>query len=237
MRDDLFNSHNDIANFRFDESVVEVFDDMVKRSVPGYDSMIQMVGLVARMYGKDNTNYYDLGSSTGAITLAISLNNNHKNNKFIAIDNSPDMVKKCQKNLSKKIDNLEVICEDINEITIQNASIVVLNLTLQFVDVSKRAPLLKKIYDGLNPGGVLIISEKIHFDDNENQKQITQLHLDFKRANGYSELEIANKRQAIENVLISENKKTHIDRLKQCGFKETSCYFQCLNFASFLSVK
>ena len=237
MRDDLFKSHNDIANFRFDESVVEVFDDMVKRSVPGYDSMIQMVGLVARMYGKDNTNYYDLGSSTGAITLAISLNNNHKNNKFIAIDNSPDMVKKCQKNLSKKIDNLEVICEDINEITIQNASIVVLNLTLQFVDVSKRAPLLKKIYDGLNPGGVLIISEKIHFDDNENQEQITQLHLDFKRANGYSELEIANKRQAIENVLITENKKTHIDRLKQCGFKETSCYFQCLNFASFLSVK
>ena len=237
MRDNLFNSHNDIANFRFDESVVEVFDDMVKRSVPGYDSMIQMVGLVARMYGKDNTNYYDLGSSTGAITLAISLNNNHKNNKFIAIDNSPDMVKKCQKNLSKKIDNLEVICEDINEITIQNASIVVLNLTLQFVDVSKRAPLLKKIYDGLNPGGVLIISEKIHFDDNENQKQITQLHLDFKRANGYSELEIANKRQAIENVLITENKKTHIDRLKQCGFKEASCYFQCLNFASFLSVK
>ena len=237
MRDNLFNSHNDIANFRFDESVVEVFDDMVKRSVPGYDSMIQMVGLVARMYGKDNTNYYDLGSSTGAITLAISLNNNHRNNKFIAIDNSPDMVKKCQKNLSKKIDNLEVICEDINEITIQNASIVVLNLTLQFVDVSKRAPLLKKIYDGLNPGGVLIISEKIHFDDNENQKQITQLHLDFKRANGYSELEIANKRQAIENVLISENKKTHIDRLKQCGFKEASCYFQCLNFASFLSVK
>jgi len=138
MRDDLFNSHNDIANFRFDESVVEVFDDMVKRSVPGYDSMIQMVGLVARMYGKDNTNYYDLGSSTGAITLAISLNNNHKNNKFIAIDNSPDMVKKCQQNLSKKIDNLEVICSDINEITIQNASIVVLNLTLQFVDVSKR---------------------------------------------------------------------------------------------------
>jgi SAM-dependent methyltransferase len=116
MRDDLFKSHNDIANFRFDESVVEVFDDMVKRSVPGYDSMIQMVGLVARMYGKDNTNYYDLGSSTGAITLAISLNNNHKNNKFIAIDNSPDMVKKCQQNLSKKIDNLEVICSDINEI-------------------------------------------------------------------------------------------------------------------------
>ena len=237
MRDDLFNNNIDIADFRFDESVVEVFDDMVKRSVPGYESMIQMVGLVARMYGKDYTNYYDLGSSTGAITLAIALNNNHKNNQFIAIDNSPQMVKKCQKNLSKKIENLKVVCSDINEIEIKNASIVVLNLTLQFIDVGARSKLIKKIYRGLNPGGVLIISEKIHFDDKENQNQITKLHLDFKRANGYSELEIANKRQAIENVLITETKKMHIERLKKCGFIESNCYFQCLNFVSFLSVK
>ncbi len=237
MRDDLFKSHNDIANFRFDESVVEVFDDMVKRSVPGYDSMIQMVGLVARMYGKDNTNYYDLGSSTGAITLAIALNNKHKNNKFIAIDNSAEMVKKCKANLDNKIDNLQVLCSDITDTDISNASIVVLNLTLQFIDVGARAALLKKIYEGLNPGGVLVISEKIHFEDSETQDHITKLHLDFKRENGYSELEIANKRQAIENVMITETKRMHIDRLKDCGFMQTSCYFQCLNFVSFLSVK
>ena len=112
-----------------------------------------------------------------------------------------------------------------------------MNLTLQFIDVGARAALLKKIYDGLNPGGVLIISEKIHFEDPETQDHITKLHLDFKRENGYSELEIANKRQAIENVMITETKKTHIDRLRDCGFVETSCYFQCLNFVSFLSVK
>ena len=237
MRDRLFNNNSDISDFRFDESVVAVFDDMVKRSVPGYEAMIQMVGLVARTYGKDYTNYYDLGTSTGAITLALALNNKHKNNKFIAVDNSPQMVKKCQKNLSGKIDNFEIVCGDINDIYIENASIVALNLTLQFVEVEKRSILIQKIYDGLIPGGVLIISEKIHFDNKENQKQLENLHLDFKRANGYSELEIANKRQSLENILVTESKQAHLERLKLCGFIESSCYFQCLNFASFLSVK
>jgi tRNA (cmo5U34)-methyltransferase len=199
--------------------------------------MIQMIGLIARMYGQDNTNYYDLGSSTGAISLAIALNNKHQKNTFFAIDNSEEMVIKCKQNLESRIDNLQATCADINQIHIENASIVVLNLTLQFIDVKDRSNLIKKIYEGLNPGGVLIISEKIHFEDKETQDQITNLHIDFKKENGYSELEIANKRQAIENVLITDTKAIHIERLKDSGFKDTSCFFQCLNFVSFLSVK
>jgi tRNA (cmo5U34)-methyltransferase len=237
MRDNLFNKQSDIADFRFDQDVVKVFDDMVRRSVPGYDSMIQMIGLIARMYGQDNTNYYDLGSSTGAITLSIALNNKSKNNQFFAIDNSKEMVEQCEKNLHSKVDNLQPICDDINQVQIKSASIVVLNLTLQFIDVNLRFNLIKKIYDGLEPGGILIISEKIHFDDAVTQNHITKLHMDFKKENGYSELEIANKRQAIENVLITETKEQHLNRLRECGFVETSCFFQCLNFVSFLSVK
>jgi len=237
MRDNLFNKQSDIADFRFDQDVVKVFDDMVRRSVPGYDSMIQMIGLIARMYGQDNTNYYDLGSSTGAITLSIALNNKSKNNQFFAIDNSKEMVEQCEKNLHNKVDNLQAICDDINQVQIKSASIVVLNLTLQFIDVNLRSNLIKKIYDGLESGGILIISEKIHFDDAVTQNQITKLHMDFKKENGYSELEIANKRQAIENVLITETKEQHLNRLRDCGFVETSCFFQCLNFVSFLSVK
>ena len=237
MRDNLFNKQSDIADFRFDQDVVKVFDDMVRRSVPGYDSMIQMIGLIARMYGQDNTNYYDLGSSTGAITLSIALNNKSKNNQFFAIDNSKEMVEQCEKNLHNKVDNLQAICDDINQVKINSASIVVLNLTLQFIDVNLRSNLIKKIYDGLESGGILIISEKIHFDDAVMQNQITKLHMDFKKENGYSELEIANKRQAIENVLITETKEQHLNRLRDCGFVETSCFFQCLNFVSFLSVK
>jgi len=237
MRDQLFDNQIDITDFRFDANVVKVFDDMVRRSVPGYDSMIQMIGLIARMYGQENTNYYDLGSSTGAISLSIALNNKHKNNQFFAIDNSEDMVNQCKKNLNNKVNNLQAICADINQINIQNASIVVLNLTLQFIGVELRSNLIKKIYDGLNPGGVLIISEKIHFENKQIQNQITKLHMDFKRENGYSELEIANKRQAIENVLITETEEEHLKRLRDCGFNDTSCFFQCLNFVSFLSVK
>ena len=237
MRDNLFNKQIDIADFRFDQEVVKVFDDMVRRSVPGYDSMIQMIGLIARIYGQDNTNYYDLGSSTGAITLSIALNNKSKNNQFFAIDNSKEMVEQCEKNLHNKVDNLQAICDDINQVKINSASIVVLNLTLQFIDVNLRSNLIKKIYDGLESGGILIISEKIHFDDAVTQNQITKLHMDFKKENGYSELEIANKRQAIENVLITETKEQHLNRLRDCGFVETSCFFQCLNFVSFLSVK
>ena len=237
MRDKLFDKQLDIADFQFDDDVVKVFDDMVRRSVPGYDSLIQMIGLIARMYCQNNTNYYDLGSSTGAITLSLALNNKNKNNQFIAIDNSKEMTRQCKINLNDKVDNLQVICEDINQAEIQNASIVVLNLTLQFIDVKLRSSLIKKIYQGLNPGGILIISEKIHFDDELTQNHITKLHLDFKRENGYSELEIANKRQAIENVLITESKEDHLKRLRDCGFMETSCFFQCLNFVSFLSVK
>ncbi|SFV75991.1 tRNA (uridine-5-oxyacetic acid methyl ester) 34 synthase [hydrothermal vent metagenome] len=114
---------------------------------------------------------------------------------------------------------------------------MVLNLTLQFIPVKQRQPLIDKIYEGLNPGGVLIISEKIHFDNQQKQVETTKLHLDFKRANGYSELEIAAKRQSIENVLITDNTKTHLDRFKTAGFSHSLCHFQCLNFASFLAVK
>ena len=142
---------------------------------PGYEAMIQMVGLLVRTYGQDNTNFYDLGASTGAITLALALNNKSKNNKFIAVDNSQEMVKQCKENLTSKIDNLTVICSDINGINIENASIVVLNLTLQFIEVEKRSTLINRIYQGLNKGGILVVSEKIHFNNQQKQNILTRL--------------------------------------------------------------
>ncbi|HIM58089.1 MAG TPA: carboxy-S-adenosyl-L-methionine synthase CmoA [Gammaproteobacteria bacterium] len=237
MRDQIFTEANDLVDFTFDKSVANVFDDMVRRSVPGYQSMIEMVGLMVKIYGQDNTNYYDLGASTGAISLALSLNNNHDNNRIIAVDNSIEMVKKCKNNLAGKVPNLKIVCGDINDISFENSSVIVLNLTLQFIPVKQRQALINKIYQGLNPGGVLIVSEKIHFDDEQKQAEVTKLYLDFKRANGYSELEIAAKRQAIENVLITDNQHTHFDRFKIAGFSQSLCHFQCLNFASFLVLK
>ncbi|BBB23453.1 tRNA (cmo5U34)-methyltransferase [Isorropodon fossajaponicum endosymbiont JTNG4] len=237
MRDNIFTKENDLVDFAFDAQVADVFDDMVKRSVPGYQSMIEMISLSVKTYGQDNTNYYDLGASTGATSIALGINNPHSNNQIIALDNSPDMVKKCQQNLAGKIDNVNVICGDILDMKFENTSIIVLNLTLQFIAPNNRQTLIDRIYKGLNKNGALIISEKIHFDNQQKQKQITKLHLDFKRANGYSELEIANKRQSIENILITDSKKTHFKRFNVAGFKNSICHFQCLNFASFLAVK
>jgi len=237
MRDQIFTKANDLVDFTFDKSVANVFDDMVRRSVPGYQSMVEMIGLMVKTYGQDNTNYYDLGASTGAISLALGLNNNHHNNRIIAIDNSVDMAGKCKNNLDGKISNFDVICSDINDIIFENSSIIVLNLTLQFIPVEQRQALINKIYQGLKPGGVLLVSEKIHFDDPKQQTKMTELHLDFKRANGYSELEIAAKRQSIENVLITDNQQTHFDRFNKAGFSQSLCHFQCLNFASFLAIK
>ncbi len=237
MRDDLFNKKNDLVDFTFDKSVVDVFDDMVRRSVPGYQSMIEMIGLLVKTYGQDNTNYYDLGASTGATSLAIGVNNPYTNNKIIAVDNSIDMVERCRQNLTNKINYAEIVCDDINNIDINNASVVILNLTLQFIKPNDRQSLINKIYQGLNPSGALIVSEKIHFNNDKKQQQMTNLHLDFKRANGYSELEISAKRQSIENVLITDDKKTHFNRFDQAGFSSSICHFQCLNFASFLAVK
>lgn len=237
MRDQIFTKSHDLVSFSFDTEVAQVFDDMVRRSVPGYQSMLEMVGLMVKTYGQDNSSFYDLGASTGATSMVLSRHNLCKNNHLIAVDNAVAMVQKCQQNLANKVDNFEVICADVTDIDIENASIVVLNLTLQFIPPAQRQGLIDKIYQGLNMGGALIMSEKIHFDNAQKQAQMNKLHLDFKRANGYSELEIANKRQSIENVLISDTKQTHFQRFKAAGFNHSLCHFQCLNFASFLAVK
>lgn len=237
MRDRIFSEKNDLVDFIFDESVANVFDDMVRRSVPGYQSMIEMIGLMVRKYGQKNSQYYDLGASTGATSIVLGVNNLHQGNCIIAVDNSIEMTKKCAENLTGKLENFEIICANIEDIIIENASVVVLNLTLQFIKLGQRQALIDKVYQGLNKGGVLIISEKIHFDDRQKQDEISKLHLDFKRANGYSELEIASKRQAIENVLITDNEQTHFERFNTAGFANSLRHFQCLNFASFLAVK
>ena len=134
QRDTLFTQTTDLIDFKFDAQVVPVFDDMVKRSVPGYQSMIDMIALIANLYGQADAHYYDLGASTGASALALGLNSLAANPHIIAVDNSPDMAAKCRENLHGQLPNFEVICADIEAVTISNAAIVVLNLTLQFIE-------------------------------------------------------------------------------------------------------
>ncbi len=225
--------------FVFDQSVANVFDDMIRRSVPGYATVINMVGVLAGQYVKPGSVCYDLGCSLGAGTLAMRQFIAADGVRIVAVDNSPAMVEKCrglvaQQNQAVPVDVLQ---DDINSVPIENASMVVVNFTLQFIEPDQRQRVLQRIYDGLLDGGVLIISEKIAFDSAAEQQMQTELHHSFKRLNGYSDLEIAQKRTALENVLIPDTLETHRQRLSNCGFAHQHVWFQCFNFASMIAFK
>ncbi len=233
-----------IGSFVFDESVVDVFPDMIRRSVPGYATVISMTGLLAARYARSHTNCYDRGCSLGATTFALARGVAGKDRqiqdcKIVAVDNAPAMINTCRTLLDQAGPEtpVELLCADIRDVEMERASVVVLNYTLQFIAPEERLSMLRKIYDALVPGGVLLLSEKIECPDPLEQDLITGLHLDFKRANGYSELEISQKRTALENVLIPETLAAHKLRLKEAGFAETAVWFQCLNFASLLALK
>jgi tRNA (cmo5U34)-methyltransferase len=237
MRDEIYKDKVDISKFTFDQKVVDVFDDMVLRSVPGYKQMIELIGLAGRKYPVINSNVYDLGCSTGAVTLSIASNLKSASVKIFSIDNSQEMIEQCGKNLSGTEANIQYICDDIENIQFENASLIVLNLTLQFINPKNRSDLIERIFKSLLPGGALIISEKIIHENEEINKSLISLHESFKRENGYSETEIAQKRKAIEDVLIPESIEQHLKRLSDAGFKKPLVQMQCINFASFLAVK
>jgi len=233
MRDEIYKDKVDISKFTFDQKVVDVFDDMVLRSVPGYKQMIELIGLAGRKYPVINSNVYDLGCSTGAVTLSIASNLKSESVKIFSIDNSQEMIEQCGKNLSGTEANIQYICDDIENIQFENASLIVLNLTLQFINPKNRSDLIERIFKSLLPGGALIISEKIIHENEEINKSLISLHESFKRENGYSETEIAQKRKAIEDVLIPESIEQHLKRLSDAGFKKPLVQMQCINFASF----
>ena len=239
-RDNLFaNPLGAVPGFVFDQAVVDVFPDMISRSVPGYETIVAHTGELAARFVQPSTNCYDLGCSLGASTLAISQNIEGRDATIVAVDNASAMLEKCQIILDSDSSTTEtqLVNGDICDIEITNASLVVMNFTLQFVPLEKRTALLEKIYQGLNPGGCLIISEKLSFEPESLNTLLSDLHHGFKRAQGYSDLEISQKRDSIENVLVPETLDTHIQRLRACGFQSASPWFQCFNFCSLVAIK
>jgi len=240
-QDNLYSQPREaIAGFVFDDAVVKVFEDMIGRSVPGYTTLLSMFPVLARTFVTSGSVCYDLGCSLGAATLAMQQGIGEENVKFMAIDNSQAMIDACQTLTSqhKKLNvNVCVELADINNVNISNASLVMMNFTLQFIAKKLRQDLIGNIYQGLNAGGVMVLSEKIKMENASDQKRLTTLHHAFKKANGYSALEISQKRSALENVLIAETIEQHMTRLKQAGFSEVLVWFQCFNFVSFLAIK
>lgn len=228
-----------IAGFRFDDKVVDVFPDMIQRSVPGYETIVAMTGTLAEQYLQPETRCYDLGCSLGASLLSVRNAIGERDCTLIGIDNSSAMVARCRELLAQQPTGASttVHCGDITDFPLENASLTVLNFTLQFVAREQRERLLQRIHDALQPGGILVLSEKVCFDDEAHNRLMVDLHHHFKRAQGYSDLEISQKRSALENVLVPETLDVHRARLRQVGFNSVDVWFQCFNFASLIAIK
>ena len=238
---DLIYSHprEAVDPFRFDEAVTEVFQDMIERSVPGYGTTLEMISLVARKFARPFTRGYDLGSSLGASTFAMRQGMNLNGCSVVAVDNSEPMMARLAELVAATEGGVPVqmICDDIRNVAIDNASLVTLNFTLQFIPPQERLSLLTHIHDGLVDGGALVLSEKIVFPNSHEQDLQTELHHAFKGANGYSALEIAQKRTSLENVLVPDTLEQHQERLRAAGFKHVYLWFQCFSFVSIVAHK
>jgi len=228
-----------VDDFVFDRQVAAVFPDMIARSVPGYELVVKLTGIIAARHARPGANIYDLGCSTGASLLSAHARIDDATVKFIGIDFAAPMLEKCRANLAGVIDpaRLTLVQGDVRDARIANADAVILNFTLQFIAPDARLDLLRRIYANLNPGGVVVIAEKVAFDDDNDARAFQALHEDFKAANGYSELEIAQKRAALENVLVPDTAAAHLARLKRAGFSQAAQWFQAFNFCAFLAHK
>ena len=231
-----------VPDFAFNEDVVRVFPDMIKRSVPGYPTIVENLGVLAAQFAQPDTVLYDLGSSLGAVTQALRRHVRNEGCSVIAVDNSSAMVERCreylnaQNSMFQELLPVDVIEGDILGLEFKPASVVALNFTLQFIAPELRLGLLTRIHGALVPGGALILSEKLRFNDDQEHALLTDLHIAFKRANGYSDLEIAQKRSAIENVMKPDSLEEHRQRLLAAGFSRVVPWFQCLNFASLIAL-
>lgn len=236
--DRVYANHEADGEFRFDDAVARVFPDMIRRSVPGYTSIVPMIGVIAARYARPDTRCYDLGCSLGAATLAMRHSVNRPGCRIIAVDNSESMIERCRHYVALDDGALpvELQCADIQTMTFEPASVAALNFTLQFIPVTERLPLLQRLRQALEPGGVLILSEKIAFADAREQQLMESLHHDFKRAHGYSDLEISRKRSALEQVLVPETLQDHRQRLEEAGFEQVTLWHQSLNFVSMLAI-
>lgn len=228
-----------VSDFAFDAKVAAVFPDMISRSIPGYATIVDTIGRLAHRYVQANTKVYDLGCSWGAASLAIKQHCQQPGVSIVAVDNSAAMVERCQSYVDAYRGDIpvQVICADIAALEFAPCSMVVLNFTLQFIAPEQRQQIITNIYQALVPGGMLVISEKVTHHDSVADELLIDLYHEFKRNNGYSDLEISQKRAALENVMRLNTPEEHISRLHSAGFSHVQEWFRCFNFTSWVAIK
>jgi len=240
IRDDIFNQPDSANNdFKFDEKVSTVFDDMVSRSVPYYDELQRMTGEIAADFAVDGTNLYDLGCATCTTFLYLDPLIS-PGVKFIGVDNSDEMLKKASEKLAEHsfARPHDLVNMDMNKgLIVENASVVVMILTLQFVRPLYRQRVIREIASGLQENGCLILIEKLTCRDSLFNRLFIKYYYDMKRRNGYSDMEISQKREALENVLIPYQMEENRELLLKEGFRSCEEFFRWYNFCGMVAVK
>lgn len=238
-RDNIFAGNGEVQPFEFNETVASVFDDMISRSVPLYREIILQQARLAAKFYQAGTEIYDLGCSTG--NFASSLISEMKDREFslTAIDNSAPMIELFRKRISAfgGAGRVSTVLSDIMEIDFRVSSVFVANLTVQFIAPDKRDELIKRIYDSLVPGGILLLTEKTVNTDSGFAGLQQEFYYRLKEENGYSQIEITRKREALENVLVPETVETHIGRLNSAGFRAIEIWLKWFHFTSFVCRK
>ena len=241
--DRIFQTDEGDEPFRFDARVAKVFPDMLRRSIPGYAASIEAIGSLAARYVRAGTNCYDLGCSLGAATLAMRQGIREPGCRIVAVDVAPAMIARCHEIVAEdsrlygRETDVDVVEDDIRNIEIVNASMVILNYTLQFVDLADRDALIGHIHGGLNEGGILVLSEKVVDESPQMEQLLADLHHEHKRRKNYSALEVARKRAALENVLVPETVAAHYERLGKAGFRHAAVWLRYFNFVSIIAIR
>ncbi|WP_025763745.1 carboxy-S-adenosyl-L-methionine synthase CmoA [Dyadobacter tibetensis] len=238
--DKVFDSEiQQVSDFKFESKVVNVFDDMVNRSVPFYDEIQRMITELAASHARPNSRVYDLGCSTGTSLIALDPLVD-PTVEFVGIDDSAEMIQRSE----LKFDQAgitrphELVVGDINnDSKIENASVVIMSLTLQFVRPTHRSKIVEQIFKGLNPGGCFILIEKVLTDHSLFNRDFIKYYYNYKRRNGYSEMEISQKREALENVLIPYTVAENTQMLHDAGFDGCEMFFKWYNFSGLIAFK
>jgi tRNA (cmo5U34)-methyltransferase len=239
-KDEVYRESRDaVVDFRFDAPVAAVFDDMVSRSVPFYGEIQRMLVEIARDFVVPGSAVFDQGCSTGT-----TFRNLHPHIdpsvRFVGIDNSDEMLTKCRAKLEQDLTgrSIDLRCLDLNDgAPVEDASLAMLILTLQFIRPLRRDRLITDIFRGLRPQGCLLMVEKVLGEDSLFNRHFIKYYYDMKRRNGYSDTEITQKREALENVLIPYKLLENRELLLRTGFKEVDVFFKWYNFCGIVAVK